>query len=356
MPALPAAGGTLFDPTFGTEILRVTDSADGSNCSIAYSYWPSFNVDSTRLQATCSSGAKLFAIDPVDLVLGASEPLFASAPPGGGMPSAEDAIWSGIDPNVIYAHEGQRIWAYNVATHAWTLVKSFAGVLPPGYLWQMSRSIDDNVFAFTVEDTSWAFVGYAAWQRDTDTMLIHESSSLDEVQIDKSGNFLTVQTGLQGAGTIQVRVADLVHGTMVDLTDNGPDYAPAHGDSGVGIMVGNDNWLNRVTYRSLATPHDVQTLLSYGSDWSQAMHTSLLVDGDAHAYVSLYGSHSTGLFHNEIIAVATDGSGSVYRLAHHRSVMNSYEDAPRANVSRDGCRVAFTSNWGGSGRRDVFVL
>jgi len=54
--------------------------------------------------------------------------------------------------------------------------------------------------------------------------------------------------------------------------------------------------------------------------------------------------------------VATDGSQKVRRLAHHRSVFAEYYDAPRANVSRDGCFVAFTSNWGGSGRRDVFIL
>ena len=55
------------------------------------------------------------------------------------------------------------------------------------------------------------------------------------------------------------------------------------------------------------------------------------------------------------LLVATDGSGNVRRLAHHRSG-GSYFDTPRANYSPDGCLVAFTSNWGGSGRRDVFVL
>ncbi len=49
MPALPKAGETLIDPTFGTTILRLTDERDGKYCINAYSYWPTFNRDSTRL-------------------------------------------------------------------------------------------------------------------------------------------------------------------------------------------------------------------------------------------------------------------------------------------------------------------
>jgi len=59
--------------------------------------------------------------------------------------------------------------------------------------------------------------------------------------------------------------------------------------------------------------------------------------------------------------VATDGSGRVRRLAHTRndqlaSGEENYWDTPRANVSFDGRLVAFTSNWGWSRRRDVYVL
>ncbi|HLL74667.1 MAG TPA: hypothetical protein VK421_05335, partial [Pyrinomonadaceae bacterium] len=58
----------------------------------------------------------------------------------------------------------------------------------------------------------------------------------------------------------------------------------------------------------------------------------------------------------EVVQVATDGSGRVRRLLHHHSSFSSYYDSPRANVSRDGRFVAFTSNWGGAGgRHDMFV-
>ncbi|MBI3501905.1 MAG: hypothetical protein HY063_08930 [Bacteroidetes bacterium] len=37
-PPLPAAGGTLTDPTFGTALLRVTDANDGAQNYHSYSY------------------------------------------------------------------------------------------------------------------------------------------------------------------------------------------------------------------------------------------------------------------------------------------------------------------------------
>src|SRR6185369_3733437 len=51
-----------------------------------------------------------------------------------------------------------------------------------------------------------------------------------------------------------------------------------------------------------------------------------------------------------------DGSDRVVRMAHHHSVYRSYYDTPRANLSQDGKYVTFTSNWGNSGRTDVFLL
>ena len=56
LPALPAAGGTLLDSVFGTTLMRLTDASDGSDCRVEYSYWPTFNADSTRAKALCVIG------------------------------------------------------------------------------------------------------------------------------------------------------------------------------------------------------------------------------------------------------------------------------------------------------------
>jgi len=63
-PALPRAGGTFLDPAFGSTIMRLTDEVDGTACVNFYSYWPSFNLDSTRLIIRCDADAKLYRFDP----------------------------------------------------------------------------------------------------------------------------------------------------------------------------------------------------------------------------------------------------------------------------------------------------
>lgn len=68
-----------------------------------------------------------------------------------------------------------------------------------------------------------------------------------------------------------------------------------------------------------------------------------------------YGLLPTGPFHGEIFLVKTDGSGQVYRFVHHRSQLVTYYDSNFGNISRDGKFVAYASNWGGSGRHDLFI-
>src|SRR5688572_602303 len=129
LPALPAAGGTLVDPTFGTTILRVTDEETdaGGSCGTAYSYWPTFNATSTRLWAFCdeSNTGVLFDFDAGSLAVTSARPLFASLTPSGRAPIVEDAIWSPVDPDSVLVHDARALWSYDVVTESYTLVKDF---------------------------------------------------------------------------------------------------------------------------------------------------------------------------------------------------------------------------------------
>jgi hypothetical protein len=123
-------------------------------------------------------------------------------------------------------------------------------------------------------------------------------------------------------------------------------------------VVGYDNWNNQYTTRNYATPHQFKTVIAFGNDWSQANHLSMLGDDESWCVISNYtaGSAPLGPFRQEIFQTSTDGSQSVRRLAHHHSVYRDYWDTPRADISRDGRFVAFTSNWGSTTRRDVFII
>ena len=357
-PPLPQAGGTFVDPVFGTTIMRVTDQNDGAFNATQYSYWPSFNKDSTRLYIIAGGQTALYSFDPINFRISNKRRLFLSNPPAGGVPNGEDAIWSGVDPNVMLGHDGLKIWAYNVATDAYSLVKDFAGELPAGYIAQMSRSIDDNVFAFTLRSASGGLVGYAAWRRSNNSIYRADTQNLDEVQVDKSGQYLVVKQSHEQAAGIEVRVVNLTTRSVTDLTDSAPDYAPGHSDNGAGFVIGGDNWHNRFTYRRLSSPHQLYPVMEFGQDWSVGSHVSMLADGDEWMLVSTFVANSlpsAKVFRNELLVVATDGSRRVRRLAHTHSEYREYWDSPRGNISRDGRYAVFTSNWGRADRRDVFI-
>ncbi|MEK6287232.1 MAG: hypothetical protein AABO57_15940 [Acidobacteriota bacterium] len=355
-PQLPRAGGTFVDPAFGTMMMRVTDEGDGTSCKNFYSYWPTFNLDSTRFFIACDENPRLYRLDPMNFQILGKGPLFDKPVGGGGYLSIEDAIWSGTSANLLFGYVGQKLYAYDVATRKYSLIRDFSGELTEGFLGQMSKSLDDNVFAFSRKDKNYKPVGYLVWRRDQNKILGYaEMGTLDEVQVDKSGRYLVVKAKFDR--TVDVQVTDLQTRVVENLTDPAPDFSPGHSDNGRQIVVGHDNWNNQYTVRNLAAPHQYQPVVGFGSDWSQSNHVSMLADNDGWCVISNYttGSGPVGPFRNEIFQASTDGSQKVRRLAHHRSAYRDYWDTPRADISRDGRFIAFTSNWG-STRRDVFII
>lgn len=362
VPELTEAGQTVVDATFGTTVLRVTDEDDdATGCLHAYSYWPTLNADSSRFVLYChATGLLLYDFDWETLSLSKQGALFTSRTPEGGTPSWSDVFWSGSDPDVLFAHDGTRLYSYDVTTSSFELLRDFSDELGDREtIKQMSRSEDDDVFAWHTHDFDAASQGYLAWRRSTDEVLVRETGAIiDEVQLDKGGDWLLVKTGRQGAGVVSDQVVNLATGDVEDLLDNEPDYAPGHGDNGYGYVIGHDNWTNRLTRREFSAPHDVSTVLSFGSDWSFDYHVSLRARDEDWAVVSPYSytERSSGVFHEEIFQLRTDGSGQVRRLAHHHGRYADYYDSPRANISADGCFVTFTSRWGGTERQDVYML
>lgn len=358
-PTLPASGGKITDPTFGTTIMRVTDNNDGSDNHHSYSYWPCHNSNNTLLYISSVNGQPtLYDFDPVNFTISNKRNAFQNAP--GGL-NAEDAIWSATNPDIMYAHTGSKLYAWNVTTQTAALIHDFSANYADIFLSQMSRSANDSVFAFTrKENVNYSTQGYVVWKKGN-TNLFYEAStsSLDEVQVDKSGDFLVIKTGNSGAGVIEVKIANMINNTVEDLTDNGPDFSPGHSDNGLGIVVGADNWNNSIRIRNLATPHTHSELMNWGNDWSQSNHLSMNSENENWVLISFFSTsgNTNGLYHDEIQLISTDGNQNVYRLCHHQSVYNSdYWNSPRATISKDGQFVTFTSNWGGTGKRDVFVV
>ncbi len=353
LPTLPAAGGTFVDPTFGTTIMRLTDSNDGSDCRVEYSYWPTVNVDSTRVKALCVNGGtdrtRIWTFDPTGFKRGTSilMPM---------LPQSYDTIWSASDPNIVYGHSiTSLLVAFNASTQTTTTIKDFSSIVPSGgQMNQMSMSADDNVFAFHLTNSSGTPVGYIVWKRSTNTLLLNRTESgIDEVQIDKTGRYL--EAGFTSGNN---KIWDLQANppTSTSLTWGTDGFF--HHDSGHGTLLTYNGQGNGIAYRQSSAPHNLTALMPLSSS-NKTGHLSMRADNEGWGLISNYNNDGSGVsspFDNEVFQVATDGSGDVRRIAHHRSVFNDYYDAPFANISRDGRFVAFSSNWGNaSGRRDVFI-
>ena len=386
LPSLPQAGTAVTDPTFGTTILRLTDGADGNeDMEVQYSYWPVFNSNSTRIHVKGTyaglSRSVFFTFDPATQTAGSPHILDETLlPPEGFLLERSDMIWSGISPDIIYGHNGhvddledihRRLWTYNVASQEYTLIKDFSDellpdgsglLLPGGNLTQMSRSLDDQVFAFTLTDSDangGAPAGFFAWHRGLDRILIREEvAGLDEVQVDKSGRYLIV-------------VYNDGHDELFDLAPSPPGlidsltqaeaFAFVHRDTGMGTVFHSYFPTRSLAFGQIATPRVSQQMIpGFWSYDTQDDHFSMLADNERWALSSRFstsGGPVSEPFDNEIVQVATDGSDRVRRIAHHRSLVGIFEDQPRASISRDGRYVAFTSNWGvAGGRRDVYIV
>lgn len=366
LPRLPRAGGKFRDPTFGTEILRVTDETTAAEGGTFYSYWPTFNSDNTKMLVRTSNDgtAHIYDFDAVNFNFGSRKQIPASP---AGYPNVESANWSGLDPDTLYMLVGTRIYAYHPSHNKYSLVADMSREFGAGeFLWQLSVSRrDDNMFAFARRKMNASggsdYVGYGVYSRAQRGLVLNQDvqkNDLDEVQIDKSGRWLVVKGEAKTTKGFSVR--DLENrGARKELKYGEPDFAIAHSDNGNGVITGFNNYLNTIDRRNFQNLPPIVTTLKLGKDWSQGNHISHLADNDQWVLVSFYevGQVQTplGPFHNEIILLKTDGSESVVRVLHHRSVYKDYYGTPRANISRDGRFVAFTSNWGGRSRNDLFV-
>jgi len=357
LPSLPSSGSKIIDPTFGTTILRLTDGRDGStNAQVGYSNLPSFNRDNSYVMAVENLGgsrAKFYTFDPVNFSSGNGFVL--SKPPSG--LQEYGLIWSGVNRQVTFGVGQNKIWQIDVSTQQATLVKDLTSYGAGGYITQMSKSLNDDVFSASIVNSSGSTVGYVVYKRSTDTVLLRNTvSNLDEVQVDKSGRYF-IAVYKDGHDEIW----DLQAGPKLTATLSGSSGF-RHRDTGFGTAFTSYSG-NSLGFRQLSSPTTVKALVpgywGYSAN-NQQDHFSMLADNEGWGLASRYSTTGSGVaktFDNEIVLVATNGSNQVRRLAHHRSVMNDYGDTPRANISRDGQFIAFTSNWGNAnGRRDVYIV
>ena len=390
LPTLPRAGGKFIDPVFGSQIMRVTDEADGSAPGLGtyYSHWPTFNSNNTRLliRKGVTGQAILKEFDPVNFRLSAGSTTLPDSLPGGGGPSWESSIWSNIDPNIIYTfsgyyYGGMKLYSYNVQTKAFTLIKdlSYLGQ-SQDYLKQMYMSKDDDTFCWLqhragVNDGQ--PIGYIVYRRSSDRVLYHNSAlgyvgGINEVHVDKSGKWLHIVIPTKQADGTGTRVMNLETGQTQAFVKE-VDHTPGHGDLGTETIIGFDNYEGAISKRRLDKIHAHTIVLRFQTlqkktDWTNDFHGTMLADDESWMTIGTYDETNdpvlveSGIFEDEIMQVSLDGSQRIRRLCHTRSSYDGktetsgYWSTPKPTVSKDGKYIAFTSNWEKSGRYDLFVV
>ena len=396
LPNLARAGSKFNDPTFGTEIMRATDATDcpTPGCSTFYSQWPTFNSDNTRILIRKGNTGDVIikAFDPITFTLGPTLRT-SSTLPGGVSLDWQGATWSRVDPDLIYVHvayynpaypaTGMKLYTYRPSTNVFTLLKDFAPELAagqPDYLFEMHIAQDgkDDVFTFMQNrvgnpDNPLYFI---VWRRSTDTVLLHKSNEAsfdaNAALPDKSGRWIFFPLNKTQPDLSRHRTLDLQTNTWQTTYWKSPDDAPSHGDVGTGDLVGHGNFTGAFNCRSLNDVHRYRMLFDFKDangvlDWTNDLHTTLYADDESWVTIGLYddpgirGLPKTGAFENEVMQIAMDGSQRIRRLFHHRSHIDNLSETsgywaiPKPTISRDGRFIAFTSNWGKSGRYDLFI-
>jgi len=356
-PKLPGRRQLFTDQTFGTRLVQVTDATDGHVNRISYGIWPAFSVPSpdgtTNILIQCDEKFKVVTANPVsgqwgDIALPANF-------------QGSDATWSHSAAGQIYHRDGgSQLMLLNLETGADEVVHDFAEEFPDSpYLSRMTSSADDNVWCFSRQTKDYAFSGFVVWNRETGETYSEPASRAGDyfkVQIDASGRWIW-NVG-QESGESE----------WWDLTlpnTQTPATFPGTGHSALfaGLQAEYNNSTNQDEMVALGGSYLRGKLLEW-PDWNITTELSPFT-GDP-AYYACAASVLTGVpcgpFHDELLMIAKDGSGSVQRLCH----MFNKQTSDYGSIAQPtggygpmleiGNVIAFHSSYGATdGSRQVFL-
>ena len=403
-PVLGPANSLISDPTFGSNILRVTDqntNGGESFISIDGGNFRAWNANSTAIKLTGPHGDGYwleFDPDTIKVGDGSSHPALHPVSFGARWE------WSTVDPDVIYFLNGNQIAAYNKSTG---VTKNLGG--PPN---------GDMVayFAVVIGQDNWVCAAAGSGNQDafTEIFCVNPLSTGTTAFIDvlnktingvpqsdlnwptsASGQTIGIHaiTGGAGASWLEVTfhgqswganggaVFDLGTKTW-SLVTNADGYWSGHvsmgngkyvnasgstgGQDSRGYVVRNpDNLMNSSDYLFVEQPP------APANQWCDAEHPSWLNSvGNPNAPV-LISRFTTAppcqfAWSGEIVAAAVDGSNTVWRFAHNHSTGSCYYGEGFAQISNDGKWALFSSYWDGqlgpdasfgcSTRIDTFIV
>ncbi len=367
--AQPLPGVQITDPNFHTPLMRLTNARAMEVPGFVpdYSKRQAWNSNETLmlLRSTWSdtylfNGVNYQYIKMLDGVAG------------------EDVFWDPNNPGMVLFCPDSNLYRYNVNTDEVTLIHSFAPFNMANTKGEGNLSNDGRYYAvaeryYNFETGEVTYYDLAVYDFVEDRIISRmdlpqdQLEDFDWVSISPLGNYVVVDYASWEKG--RYRGLEVYDRNFNLIWQKG--LGPGHSDMGLDangkevlimdVYSDNDN-MTHICKFDLATGDSTDLLkISYLLDLHEscrAMARPGWVYVSTFDYFERLTDNSTNWlpFEDEVFALKMDGSGTVERIAHHRSKEYSiytpnrdsgalYFAEPRATVSRSGNRVIFGSNW-----------
>lgn len=362
----PAKGVVVTDPTFGTQIARVSSRSEPPSgwARNDYSRRQAFNADNTRQLVAARDGwwhtynAKTFAYEKkLQGLAGDAEPQWN--------PKNPDLLWY-IPTNGI----GMRIHELNVATNTTRLVLDMStkirAIFPRAAVaWtgaEGSPSADGRFWCFKVETAAWEILGIVVVDLQqgeiVGSMPVTNNDRPDHVSMSPSGRWAVVSflsATIAYSRDFKTKRQLLASSQHSDL---------CVGPTGNDVYVAVDYAANDGAVFMFDIDANVRTDLfaSYiGGNFSAFHFSGKCFDKPGWVLVSAQyddPAKPRGWPWRKIFLQELKKGGRVLNVAWHRTgrpASDYYFFSPVASISRDGSRVAFNSSWGSSSEGDIDV-
>jgi hypothetical protein len=378
-PDLGPANSVLVDPTFGSRILRVTDSHTASGSSLIpedAGTFRTWNANSTAIKLTTMSGSSYWMdFDPNSFQAGTLHPL------------KFDHVWewSAVDPSTMYFLNESHLSRYNIATHA----MSSLGETPNGEAvtfhvavvgedrWVCSAAGPGSQNTYTklfcvnpatsekkyIDIVQKTINGIAQHDPHWPTSAPGQTIGIHSIYGSAAGTWLGVSFHQAGWDHNGMAVLNLDTNTW-SLVTSADSYSSGHPSIGNGKFVNGAGSVNGMDSRGAVVrdPNDLMNVARYTfimqpystSGWYDAEHSSWFnASTNPNAPILFSRYDITGPPHElpwlgEIVGAATDGTNTVWRFAHNHNGGNSFYGQAFAQISNDGRWALFSSYWDGT--------
>jgi hypothetical protein len=398
---LVGANTIVTDPDFGNRIVRITDANTNTEAAFQNRSYESttggsaddnlWNLDSTLLivQDT-EAGGYPYTFNPATMQ--AARLYVSSFPATSGMKVSGGGIWSHVNASLLYSYSAASIIEYNFSDStnppSPQTVYDFTSspnCLPPGFTETWSSrggvSADDTVFAAGYSNTGDQNTGvYAvAYKVGSGCSVLNTQTgqvwgdwgargainrpdrwTVHNVKISKDGNWLVVAIGncLLSSCSDGPFFWEIGTTNVISCGDGG--HCSGHWTEGYTHWT-NDNGSKTGNQESrlLSQPSSVidltQVLPSgFTGPWDQHQSWNNVDPADSVPFASTTWSRTTPFnapWYNEILGVAADGSGTIWRFAHSFNSATSQNFSTQyaiGSISQDGKYFMFSSDWMGT--------